>query len=183
MSALVKHLVVVVVALSLVLAGVALASAAAGELSLTNPLRLFQAAKPRISNSTGGHAILKASKLMPGQVARGATRIRNRGRVEGVLYLRLRNLRNTPPDQPRLSDKLWLRIWWKKANGTTHRVWAGPLTRFHRVRACVLKPGQSRVFRFSVRFYGGWQRPARSDNSVMGHRTRFGLVWTIVPRR
>jgi hypothetical protein len=47
----------------------------------------------------------------------------------------------------------------------------------------MLGPGQSRVFRFSVRFYGGWQRPVRSDNFVMGHRTRFGLVWRIVPWR
>jgi hypothetical protein len=177
------RLFVAVLALLLLVGGVVAASAAAGRLSALNPLLMFREAKPRISNSMSGRPIIKAKDLLPGHVARGKARIRNKGSVEGVLYLRLRNLRNTPPDQPRLSDKLWLRIWWKKANGRTHRVWAGPLTKFHRVRACVLRPGQSRVFRFSVRFYSGWQRPARSDSSVMGHSTRFGLLWKIVPRR
>jgi hypothetical protein len=182
-SALSRHLVAVMVALALLLAGVALVSAAAGELSLVNPLRLFREAKPRISNSTAGRPIITARGLLPGQVARGKTRIRNRGSVAGVLYLSPTNLRNTPPDQPRLSDRLWLRIWWRNSNGKTHRVWAGRLTKFHRVRACVLKPQQSRVFRFTVRFYAGPPRHGRIDNSVMGHETRFGLTWRIVPRR
>jgi hypothetical protein len=169
-------------ALLLVSTGVALTAAAAGRLTLADPLHQFRAATPRIANGRQGRPLFTVSNFYPGDIARSHVRIRNRGRVAGVLYLSLRNLRNTPPDQPLFSDKLWLRIWWRKANGQTHRVWAGPLTKFQRVRACVLKPGQARVFRFSVRFYSGWQRPSRSDDTVMGHRTRFGLVWRIVPR-
>jgi len=178
-----RHLFAVVLGVSLLVGGAAVASAAAGQLSSLNPLVLFKEARPRISDGKQGKPLFRVSHFYPGDVARSHVRIRNTSRVPGVLYLRLRNLRNTPLEQPQLSDKLWLRIWWRKANGRTHRVWAGPLTKFHRVRACVLRPGQARVFRFSVRFYAGWRRPAPSDNAVMGHRTRFGLVWKIVPRR
>jgi hypothetical protein len=174
---------IALMALLLVSTGVALTAAAAGRLTLSDPLRQFRAAALRISDGKQGKPLFRVFNFYPGDVARSRVRIRNTSKVPGVLYLRLRNLRNTPLDQPQLSDKLWLRIWWRKANGRTHRVWAGPLTKFHRVRACVLRPGQARVFRFSVRFYAGWRRPAPGDNSVMGHRTRFGLVWKIVPRR
>jgi hypothetical protein len=169
-------------ALLLLSAGVALSAAAAARLSLASPLREFRAASPRIANSKQGKPLFAVTRFFPGDVARSSVRIRNRGKVSGVLYLRLTSLRNTPPDQPQLSDRLWLRIWWNGAKAMTYRVWEGPLTRFHRVRVCVLRPRQARVFYFRVLFrgrsLGGW-----SDNSLMGHASRFGLTWRIVPRR
>ena len=176
------QVVIALAALLLLSTGVALTAAAAARLSLASPLREFRAASPRISNSRQGKPLFTVTQFFPGDVAKSSVRIRNRSRDTGVLYLRLTNLRNTPPDQPRLSDRLWLRIWWKRANGTTNRVWEGPLTKFRCVRVCVLKPRQARVFRFRVLFRG---RPlgGLGDSSLRGHGTRFGLTWRIVPRR
>lgn len=176
------QILLVLAALLLLSTGVALTAAATARLSAGSPLREFRAAKPRISNSKQWKPLFTVSQFYPGDIARSSVRIRNVTRVPGVLYLSMRNLRNTPVDQPRLSDRLWLRVWWKRANGTMRLVWQGPMNNFHRVRACVLKPRQARVFRFSVLFrgrpIGGW-----SDSSLMGHATRFGLRWRIVPRR
>lgn len=172
----------VLAALLLLSTGVALTAAATARLSLGSPLREVRAPGPKISNSKKWKPLFTVSQFYPGDVTRSSVRIRNVSRVPGVLYLSMRNLRNSPVDQPRLSDRLWLRIWWKRTNGTARLVWQGPMSGFHRVRVCVLKPRQARVFRFSVLFrgrsVGGW-----SDSSVMGHATRFGLRWRIVPRR
>jgi hypothetical protein len=176
------QIVLVLAALLLLSTGVALTAAAAGQLTQTDPLREFRAVSPKISDSKRGRPLFVVRDFYPGDVARSHVRIGNRSRVPCALYLRLTGLRNTPLYQPRLADALWLRIWYTRAHGRTRLVWAGRLSRFHRVRACTLRPGQSHLFRFSVRF-GARQIHPRDFASLMGHTALFGLRWSLVPRR
>jgi hypothetical protein len=176
-------IVLALAALLLLSTGVALTAAAAGQLTQSDPLREFRAAaRPKIHDSKRGRPLFVVRDFYPGDVARSHVRIGNRSRVRCVLYLRPTGLRNTPPNQPRLADALWLRIWWKRADGRTRVVWTGRLSRFHRVRACTLRPGQSHLFRFSVRF-GARQVHPRGFASLMGHTAHFGLHWSLAPRR
>jgi hypothetical protein len=182
----VGRVLVVAFALLSVLAGAALASAGVATLREQEVTKQFRAvtskAAPKIANSRAGRAVISAKALAPGQAVYGKTRLRNTGRVPGVLFLSVKNLKDLPQDGQKLSGQLWLRVWWSDRRGKIRTVWYGRLNRLKRARVCVLNPGQARWMRFSAQFGRGTPQPAGIENALMSHEARFRLVWRIVAR-
>ena len=115
-----------------------------------------------LSASGGGHAIITASGLRPGQSVGGNVALANVGESRGRLTL----LRTRMVDTPgrfggRLSDALLLRV--EEAGGGS---WTGPLAGPDALDLGVMEPGEGRSYRLTLTLPDNG--PAGRDNAVQG---------------
>ena len=124
-----------------------------------------------LSASGGGHAIITASGLRPGQSVGGNVALANVGESRGRLTL----LRTRMVDMPgrfggRLSDALLLRV--EEAGGGS---WTGPLSGPDALDLGVMEPGEGRSYRLTLTLPDNG--PAGRDNAVQGSSVTIDWAW------
>ena len=113
-------------------------------------------------------AILAGRNLAPGDRVAGSVTIRNTGELSGSFRLK-GTVRGSRP----LAAHLFLTVR-ERTRRTTRPVCSGTLARFRGVRLGTIRRGQTRSFRFAVRF------DPHASNLLQGKRTSASFTWRAV---
>jgi hypothetical protein len=125
-----------------------------------------------LSAAGGGHAILTASGLRPGQSVAGQVALANVGESRGRLALRRTAMTDTPGRfGGRLSEALLLRV--EELGGGS---WTGPLSGPDTLDLGVMDPGEGRSYKLTLTLPD--RGPRGADNHVQGSSVTIDWAWT-----
>jgi len=125
----------------------------------------------RLSAAGGGHAIITAAGLRPGQSVAGLIALANVGETRGRLWLRRTAMLDTPGRfGGRLSDALLLRV--EELGGGS---WTGPLSGPDTLDLGVMEPGEGRSYKLTLTLPD--TGPHGADNGVQGSSVTIDWAW------
>jgi hypothetical protein len=164
-----------VVYLALAAVAAIAAAAASNDEPAQDPIVTETSGSFSLVNSHEGMPVFTATKIGPGESAKGTVEISNEGSEVLSMTLAQRNLTDTPgPGGGVLSQRLSLKI----AAGPSKAVYEGSLATMPSLPLGTLAPGASRQYEFVVTFPDGGPSNAATENTVQGASTSVTYSWT-----
>lgn len=155
--------------------GLALALSGLGR-AAARPIDAKATGALRISSSNAEEAILGAADLAPGDSARGAVVIHNRGHAPAALTLAASDLREGGGDGGHLAAALWLTV--RDVTGKSNAiVYSGSFAAMRSLRVGALAPGEHRQYAFEATLPDG--ASPLDDDPLAGSWAKVDYRWTL----